>query len=133
MLCRHLTCVCSIYNSVGEKHVRFSIVLVFDTFVISPHSRHIFKKYIFLFKLCKLRVLHSTRTHTRIQRLSKTKQTKTYLTLNHPKSDPVQRKRKRAKNKIYETIFGKLSAIVCRNCCHCCGCCRLCCICPFPP
>lgn len=32
------------------------------------------------------------------RRLSKTKQTKTYLTLNHPVSDPVQRKRKRAKN-----------------------------------
>lgn len=57
------------------------------------------------------------------RRLSKTKQTKTYLTVNHPVSDPVQRKRKRAKNeknKIDETIFGKLSAIVCRNCCHCC-------------
>lgn len=85
-------------NELKKNMCDFPLFSLFDTFVISPHSRKIHQKhtYIFLFKLCKfVRCTQPELIHER--RLSKTKQTKTYLTLNHPVSDPVQRKRKRAK------------------------------------
>lgn len=69
------------------------------------------------------------------RRLSKIKQTKTYLTLNHPVSDPVQRKRKRAKNEkqnrrnyIWKIICYCLSQLLSLLCCCFLSCSRL-----FPP